>query len=148
MARQPLTAYLLNRRVTTLDSADGALREVGEELDLPENTGLTSRLFVTTSPPARPPWAAYLEGVVNREVPLPMNSSNGAILLVQGQTPTDQPRVIAFVFGAVGQHFLKRSWIEHGFGLRCALNACFPRNMPATATSRQVVYESERVILA
>jgi uncharacterized protein (TIGR04141 family) len=133
MARQPLTAYLLGHRVTSLDNADIALREIGEELDVPENFDLAARLFVTTSPPIRPPWTAYLESVVNREVPLPLNSANGAILLVQGQTPADQARVVAFVFGGVGQHLLKRSWIEHGFGLRCALNACFPRNMPASA---------------
>jgi uncharacterized protein (TIGR04141 family) len=130
MARQPLTAYLLGRRVGSLGEADNALREMGNEVDIPQGIGLAARLFVTTSPPTRPPWASYLEGVVNRPLQLPNNSSNGAILLVEAQTPTDASRVVAFVFGASGQHFLKRSWLEHGFGLRCALNACFPRDAP------------------
>lgn len=67
---------------------------------------------------------------MRRDVPMPHNAANGAVLLVQATTPKGTKRVVAFTFGTAGQHVLHRSWIEHGFGLRCALNACFPRIAP------------------
>jgi uncharacterized protein (TIGR04141 family) len=133
MVRQPLRAYLLSRRVTSLADADQALREFGGEVTLPDDVAERFRLFSAATAPSRPPWAGYLASVVGRELELPANASTGALLLVPAESPPGVERVIAFVFGVSGQHFLKRSWIEHGFGLRCALNACFPRKVSANA---------------
>jgi uncharacterized protein (TIGR04141 family) len=127
MVRQPLRAYLLSRRVTSLASADAALREFGEEVTLSDEHVQGIRLFTAATPLSRPPWASYVERVVGRELLLPANASSGALLLVPAESPPGVQRVVAFVFGVSGQHFLKRSRVEHGFGLRCALNACFPR---------------------
>lgn len=135
MARQPLTAHLLSKRITALRDADSALRDPEAEVDLPASDVLRMRLFVSRSRATLPPWAAYLEGAVNRSLDLPENSSVGAAILVEAKTPAGESRVVAFTFGIAGHQLLKRGWYERGFGLRCALNACFPKDLPATALS-------------
>jgi uncharacterized protein (TIGR04141 family) len=133
MARQPLTAYLLSKRVGSLDAAGPAIRDLETEVPVPDRDVFRARLFVSKSHPAPPPWAAYVQQAVNVPLEFPENSAIGAVLLVEAKTPRDETRIVAFTFGVAGQPLLRRGWYEHGFGLRCALNACFPRNLPISA---------------
>jgi len=140
MLRQPLTAYLLSQRVRSLADAGQGLRDGLESVALPVDGDLMGHLYLTASTPAEPAWARYVEEVTGLQLDLPPSATVGAALLVESRHPDRDSRVVAFTFGTTGRQLLKRSWIEHGFGLRCALNACFPRDVPADqrATLRSI----------
>jgi uncharacterized protein (TIGR04141 family) len=145
MSRQPITAYLLGRRVQSVADAEQALRELGEEIALDLGVVETTRAFVVTTPPMQPTWAPFVERAIGRNLNLPSNSSTGAVLLIEAGDLADTNRVVAFTFGVSGHHFLNRSRIEHRFGLRCALNACFPRGSPQTELVRLRSIDSKKL---
>lgn len=133
MARQPLTAYLLNKAITSVDDADRAITNLEAEVLVADRDVFRARMFLSAPPATAPPWETYLEQALNQNLDLPANSAVGAAVLVEAKQSKDVTRVVAFTFGVTGQHLLRRGWYVRGFGLRCALNACFPKNLPTTA---------------
>jgi uncharacterized protein (TIGR04141 family) len=135
MSRTPLTAYLLDSRIGSVGQVESALREVRQEI-APGGDVREIRGFLVTAEPSPPWWADFVGEVMRVPVAAPANASSGAVICVEVRDPSGRPRVLAFTFGVSGYQLLNRARIERGFGLRSALNACFPKGSTRAGLTR------------
>lgn len=115
-----LTLYRMRHTDLSDDDAVGSLLETEmarKEVAL-QNT-VPGRLFLTTSTPRAPEWAAYLRDITTKDLGIGERESVGALLLL---TPPGRNHATYAMTWGIGHFLLRRDRLTSDLGLRCALN--------------------------